>query len=92
MPCRDYEADAEVREVASARLDKYARMLCGVMALIERHGILSKCSAETKEWWKQHRVADNKERERVARKARDAKDKNKLLAGLTPRERKLLGV
>ena len=80
MPCRDYQ------------LDRYARHLCEAMYTLERAGKLGLVSKSLNKWWTGHKISDAQAQQRKLNRIKDAKDKNKLLAELTARERKLLGV
>jgi hypothetical protein len=92
MPCRDYQADEEMREAAGARLDGYAKDLCKAMKIIENGGLLKRASPRLRNWWTAHKEDDRREQEREAKKIRDAREKRDLVAKLSIRERRLLGL
>lgn len=90
MPCRDYYADEEVRSEAGERLDKYARMLCEAMTILERQKV--RLSPELTEWWRKHQDADRKEQQLKLAELTRKRNRRKALAKLNKEERKLLGL
>lgn len=94
MPCNDgrpiYETPPDVR----AKLDKYARMLCGLCRRVTAKGATRLISddSELKEWWGKHQAEDA--RREAKEKAEVAKEKliGQALGKLTFLEKRALGL
>ena len=99
MPCRDYESDtwdysSENRKL-KAQADRLARIACKAMDALEEMGkedFLLLKDDEVATWWKAHKEADRKERERVAEQERRERVRAEALAKLSSEERELLGL
>ena len=108
MPCQSYEPENSSYEldVLKEHNNKLARVACRLAEALEAGETLEwlilkgdKASKEAVEWYKQHKIEDEKRREK-ARKAAEAKRKEaakkklraEVIARLTPEEREALGV
>lgn len=60
MPCYDHRSTYEYgREEAKKELDALARVACEAFRALERCGAaLSDLSEEAREWWSEHKAAD----------------------------------
>ena len=103
MPCRDYGSDQSVGYTdMKVRADMLARIACKAMQELETNGIVDLLILKDDEvgaWWGQHKEADRLEKERKAnaqaeqaRRIETKRQRNDLIARLTPEERKLLGI
>ncbi len=93
MPCYDHRitTDAEANEKAlHARTDH----LCRAMEALQNLGGLNhfRVTANMRSWWKEHKEDDAVRKKEDARCVRDDRDREKVIAGLSPRQRELLGV
>ena len=101
MPCRDYysdspspSSDAEVKKL-KARADMLARIACKAMGELEKNGVedfLLLQDDELRNWWKQHKIYDEKAASAKKEKARLAKLKRDALSKLSDEEKKVLGI
>lgn len=106
MPCTDggvsYTHYADNPETKK-RLDRVTRLLCGLCKRIEAQGHggddLITVDQELVEWWENHKILDAKKEQARLNKLREAKQKEqdekerqKLIANLTIRERQLLNI
>lgn len=100
MPCyitgsREGDLELSSRQ-ASQRATEAARAACEALSIVEARGDLAECSAETQEWWAEHKRIDREragresELERIMREHEQAK--RDALAKLTDEERRVLGV
>ena len=107
MPCRDYMDDdlrsSQHTDILEERLDKLSRIACKALEHIEASGdgleILVLRDPEIAEWWRAHKEADRKARERAAEEKRKidkeaamTQRRNEIKARLTPAELRILGV
>ncbi len=100
MPCRDYESDSWGGGYAEnaklkAQADKLARIACKAMDALAENGLedfLVLKDDEVAAWWKEHKEADRKERERVIELERRERVRAEALAKLSSEERELLGL
>lgn len=95
MPCRDGgPTDYEETVEKQRRLDKVTRMLCGLCRRVNKSGrdTLITYDAELTAWWADHQAEDRKrEAEEAAERAKE-RARQAVLAKLSPRDRKILGV
>ena len=62
MPCRDYQADDEARNIRTQN-DRLARIACKAMQELEDQGVadfLLLRDNEVREWWHQHKKDDER--------------------------------
>ena len=101
MPCRDFysdssssSSDTEVKKL-KVRADMLARIACKAMTELEKNGIedfLLLQDDELRNWWKQHKIDDEKAASAKKEKARLAKLKRDALSKLSDEEKKVLGI
>lgn len=96
MPCRDYMDEVYRINDAKERLDMLSRIACKALTFIEE-----KCDGiefllieepEIQEWWKNHKIADEKEQQRKKQKEYESRIKESALSKLSAEERRILGV
>lgn len=99
MPCRDYESDSYDYHAESVKMkqqaDKLARIACKALTALEENGIedfLLLQDDEVRQWWKQHKEADRREKARVAELQRREAVKQEALNKLSSEEKELLGL
>lgn len=69
-----------------------ADMLCAVLQNHEARGEMGCFSAATLKWWEEHKARDKARVEQDLRDAIKRKQRDAVIAKLTPYERKLLGL
>jgi hypothetical protein len=116
MPCRDYEGDdgkvaqssydalVKLERGAQQRADKFVKMLCEALTILDLApiipGVLSK---ETRDWWAHHKQCDanakaaeerrkNEAAAKLEEQARRVRLVNSAMAKLTAEERKALNI
>jgi hypothetical protein len=118
MPCRDYEGfteadrrESEIREIhtkelnaSRARADKFVKMLCEALTVIELAPIIpGVLSQETRDWWHDHKKRDAEAKAAKEQMEREASEQleeqarrrrliNSAMSKLTADERKALNI
>jgi hypothetical protein len=100
MPCRTDEDQPPVNPVTLTGVADLEAALCGVLTLTDSTGqtnnLLGKVNwteagvtrAQVEKWWADHKAADQARLKRE----QDIKDRDALLASMTPEQRRLLKV
>jgi len=104
MPCTDYGYERAESQELRTRLDSVTNLLCSLCKNAEKIGVLQTiASISVKRWWENHKEQDKRrlyEERRYAKEQaqhqkellRKSKAKKEVLAKLSEKERKILGL
>lgn len=83
-----YHPKAYMQNITRAKIDALVAQLCRKLQKVD----VSKYSLELQMWWRDHQKADKRRVQEELRRKKSERDRAKLIARLTPYERKLLGL